>query len=271
MYTDTANNLYKSSLLTLDQTNGILGINQASITYTNLAGSNIEADLEISGGAITQNTYGTVDAGLFLTANNVNATSGGRIEMKDNVNNRGWRIDNNGTYDNHLQITAYSSNIGRLCMDFDGSQNVGIGTVTDSAYRLKVDGSMNVTVSLFAPGKQFMIDHPNPALTNTHYLRHSCVEGPTRGDTLYRWTLTTIHKTCVQSLPSYSPYLNENWQFLVRATNSFGRGYVTLSPCETFFTLTTNQEGTYSILGIATRKDDASNSFQVEPVKCIPV
>ena len=271
IYTDTANNLYKSSLITLDQTNGTVGINQASTAYTDLDGTSIQAALEISGGAITQNTYGTVSAGLFLSANNLNATSGGRIELKDNVNNRGWRIDNNGTYNNHLQITAYNANVGTLCMDFDGSQNVGIGTVTDNAYRLKVDGSMNVTGSVDASVKFFLIDHPNPALNKTHSLRHSCVEGPSRGDTMYRWTLTTINKTAQQSLPSYSPYLNENWQFLVRSTKSFGRGYVTLSPCETFFTLTTNEEGTYSILGIATRKDEASNSFEVEPVKCIPV
>ena len=269
IYTQTANNLYTSSLVTLDETNGILGINQASTTYTDLAGTSIQAALEISGGAITENTYGISSTGLFLSANNLNATSGGRIELKDSVNNRGWRIDNNGTYHNHLQITAYDANVGTLCMDFDGSGNVGIGSVTSNAYRLKVDGDMSIVGGTLTPAKMFLIDHPNPALNKTHSLKHSCVEGPSRGDTLYRWTLTTIHNTFVQSLPSYSPYLNENWQFLVRSTNSFGRGYVTLSPCETFFTLTTNQEGTYSILGIATRKDEASNSFEVEPAKYV--
>jgi hypothetical protein len=57
----------------------------------------------------------------------------------------------------------------------------------------------------------------------------------------------------------------------VRATDSFGRGYVTLSACETFFTLTTNQEGTYSILGIATRKDEASLAFDKQGVEFVPV
>ena len=272
IYTDKANNLYKSSILNVDETNGIVGINQTAQSYTDLAGTSIQAALELSGGSITINTFKQENiAGLFLTANNVNAGSGGRIEMKDKVTNKGWRIDNNANTSNHLQITAYSANVGTLCMDFDGSGNVGIGSVTDSAYKLKVDGNMLVTSNstVSGTGKLFMIDHPDPALHNTHFLRHSCVEGPSRGDTLYRWTITTIHKTAQQSLPSYSPYLNENWQFIVRATDSFGRGYVRLSPCETFFTLTTNEEGTYSILGIATRKDEASRSFELEPVKCV--
>ena len=270
IYTDKANNLYKSSILNVDETNGIVGINQTAQSYTDLAGTSIQAALELSGGSITINTFKQENiAGLFLTANNVSAGSGGRIEMKDKVTNKGWRIDNNANTSNHLQITAYSANVGTLCMDFDGSGNVGIGSVTDSAYKLKVDGNMLVTSNstVSGTGKLFMIDHPDPALHNTHFLRHSCVEGPSRGDTLYRWTITTIHKTAQQSLPSYSPYLNENWQFIVKATNSFGRGYVTLSPCETFFTLTTNEDGTYSILGIATRKDEASRSFVLEPVK----
>jgi len=155
-------------------------------------------------------------------------------------------------------------------MDFDGAGNVGIGTVTSNAYRLIVDGSMNITGSVnVTPIKSFLIDHPDPALNKTHSLRHSCVEGPTRGDNLYRWTITTMNNTFVQPLPSYSPYLNENWQFIVKATDSFGRGYVTLSPCETFFTLTTNEEGTYSILGIATRKDEASHSFDQQGVESV--
>jgi len=264
MYTVKENNLYKSSRLYLDESNNLVGINQTSQIYTDLSNTIITSALEISGGSINIHTYEN-DAipGLYLTANEAGMESGGRIELNDAGNNLGWRIDNNSSYNNHLQITAYDNNVGTLCMDFDGSANVGIGTVTESAYRLKVNGDMLVTGDSLTSGsgKLFVIDHPNPALNNTHYLRHSCVEGPTRGDTMYRWMITTMNKTAQQSLPSYSPYLNENWQFIVRSTNSFGRGYVTLSPCETFFTLTTNEEGTYSILGIATRKDEGVMAY----------
>jgi len=124
--------------------------------------------------------------------------------------------------------------------------------------------------SLFVSGtKSFEIPHPNPALKETHSLRHNCVEGPTRGETLYRWTLRTENKKCVQTLPSYSPHLNERWQFLVQAVNSFGKGYVKISPCESFFTLFVNEEGTYSVIGIATRKDRASLGFDATGVEGI--
>ena len=115
--------------------------------------------------------------------------------------------------------------------------------------------------------KSFVIDHPNPALTKTHKLSHCCVEGPTRGETLNRWSLTTTNKTCVQALPSYSPFLNENWQFFVNGIGHFGTGYVTLNQEETEFTLTTSQDGPYSVLGIATRKDKAALTFDIKGIE----
>ena len=193
------------------------------------------------------------------------------MELRDIQNNIGWRIDNNASYNYHLQISSFNGTSPTLAMDIDTAGFVGIGNVANSSYRMEVTGDMNVVGDIYAPStKPFTIDHPNPAMTNTHKLRHSSLEAPTRGDLLYRWTLTTTNKTCHQSLPSYSPYLNENWQFLVRSTNSFGRGYVTLSPDETVFTLTTNENGTYSVLGIATRKDRGALTFDeqgTEPVK----
>ena len=265
IYTDKANNLYKSSLLTFDETNGILGINQRSATYTDLAGSNIQAALELSGGAITVTTE---LPGLYLMGNG----QGGRIELQDVLTSTGWQIDNNASENHHLQFNSYNSTVPTRVMDIDTAGFVGIGSIANSSYRMEVTGDLNVTGTITKGGGiPFLIDHPNPALTHTHKLKHTSLEAPTRGELLYRWTLTTTNKTCHQSLPSYSPYLNENWQFLVRATHSFGRGYVTLSPDETSFTLTTNEEGTYSILGIATRKDKGALSFELEPVKCIPV
>jgi hypothetical protein len=263
--TTTANNLYKSSLLTFDETNGILGINQRSQTYTDLAGSNIQAALELSGGAITVNTE---LPGLYL----MGYGKGGRIELCDVIRQKGWQIDNNASYNHHLQINSYNNTVPTLVMDMNNTAgNVGIGNVANSSYGLEVTGDMRIVGNLSTGhSKPFLIDHPNPALTHTHKLKHTSLEAPTRGDLMYRWTLTTTNKTCRLTLPSYSPYLNENWQFLVRSTKSFGRGYVTLSPCETFFTLTTNEEGTYSVLGIATRKDKGALPFDeqgTEPVK----
>ena len=107
----------------------------------------------------------------------------------------------------------------------------------------------------------FLIPHPNPAKNSTHLLRHCFVESPTRGDNLYRWTLTTTNRIVEQSLPSYSPFLNENWQFFVRPTRSFGRGYAVLADDERSFRLIVSEDGTYHVLGIATRKDAAAKAF----------
>jgi hypothetical protein len=147
------------------------------------------------------------------------------------------------------------------------TQTVGIGVEADAINRLKVQGDVSITGNLLAGSKSFLIDHPNPALKDTHILRHCCVEGPSRGETLNRWMLTTSNGTCVQALPSYSPYLNENWQFLISAKESFGSGYVILSPDETSFTLYSTEDGTYSVVGVATRKDGGPLDFDVEPIK----
>jgi hypothetical protein len=145
---------------------------------------------------------------------------------------------------------------------------VGIGGEADTGNRLKVFGDVLITGDLYVDGsKSFLIDHPNPTLKDTHLLRHCCVEGPTRGETLNRWMLTTSNSSCVQALPSYSPYLNENWQFFVSAKNSFGTGYVILSEDETFFTLYASEDGTYSVVGVATRKDKGALSFDEKGVE----
>ena len=92
-------------------------------------------------------------------------------------------------------------------------------------------------------------------------LRHCFVESPTRGDNLYRWTLTTTDRCARQVLPSYSPFLNEGWQFFVNSVSSWGQGYVLLSSDESQFTLLVNEDGVYDVLGVATRKDAAAKAF----------
>jgi hypothetical protein len=276
------NNLYRSSVLYMDETNGVVGINQKTQNYVDLSGTAIREALEISGGGITVNVNranfeGTPIPGLYLIANNVAAGSGGRIEMYDAVNQFGWRIDSTVGTVHRLKIQSregVSTNPLKLVMDMrNDNAFVGMGILADTVNRLKVDGDVVINGNLTVNGtKSFAIDHPNPALKDTHILRHCCVEGPSRGETLNRWMLTTRNGTCVQALPSYSPYLNENWQFLISAKNSFGSGYVTMSPDETFFTLHATEDGTYSVIGIATRKDKDSLSFDeqgIEPIKLV--
>ena len=63
--------------------------------------------------------------------------------------------------------------------------------------------------------------------------------------------------------------MNEDWQFLVSSINSFGNGYATLAEDERSFTLTVNEEGSYSVLGVATRKDETAKLFDKTGVEFI--
>jgi len=126
---------------------------------------------------------------------------------------------------------------------------------------LFIQGNLDVSGTLSKAAGSFLIPHPDPAKNSTHLLRHCFVESPTRGDNLYRWTLTTTNRVADQPLPSYSPFLNENWQFFVRPTRSFGRGYAVLADDERSFRLIVSEDGAYHVLGIATRKDAAAKAF----------
>jgi hypothetical protein len=133
-------------------------------------------------------------------------------------------------------------------------ENSGTGT-------LYIQGNLDISGTLSKTAGSFLIPHPDPAKNSTHMLRHCFVESPTRGDNLYRWTLTTTDRVAEQSLPDYSPFLNENWQFFVRPVRSFGRGYAVLADDERSFRLRVSEDGAYNVLGIATRKDPAAKAF----------
>jgi hypothetical protein len=193
--------------------------------------------------------------------------------LYDASNQYGWRINNNATIGNRFQIESRSSpSQSKIIVDIrpvNNSVSTAIGNIVNTSdtgnesYTLTVYGNVHITgnYTVFSGTKSFQIEHPNPLLKDSHYLRHSCVEGPTRGDTLYKWILRTQNRICVQELPSYSRHLNENWQFMVSPTNSFGSGHIRLSEDENSFTLTVSEEGTYYVLGIATRKDEGALDF----------
>ena len=148
---------------------------------------------------------------------------------------------------NHLYYSRFLS----LVED----NNVG-GTGT-----LYIQGNLDVSGTISKTAGSFLIPHPDPTKNSTHLLRHCFVEAPTRGDNLYRWTLTTTHRVAEQELPAYSPFLNENWQFYVNPVACMGEGYGVLAEDERSFRLLVTEDGTYTVLGVATRKDAAAKAF----------
>ena len=128
-----------------------------------------------------------------------------------------------------------------------------------------------VTGNFVASGgtKTFMIPHPDPAKTKTHKLVHACIEGPTRGDTLYRYTVQikvdkkSQRGTATINLPSYFKFLNEDVQVWVTPMDCFGRCYGTIDEKYAELTVFGDVSGQYNVLVMGTRKDpDAVRGFE---------
>ena len=141
-----------------------------------------------------------------------------------------------------MQSTIILNNV----LAIDGNNNrVGINTSYYTA-DLQVNGTVSKTAG------SFVINHPDP-IKNDYKLRHSFVESPTTGDTLYTWSLSTFNSTFSYILPSYFGYLNENPQVWVTSldTDFVGRGHIE----NNILRLETTGDGVFNILCVATRKD----------------
>ena len=105
-------------------------------------------------------------------------------------------------------------------------------------------------------GGSFRIPHPNPEFRYNRTLVHSFVESPTRGETLYRFSVITNSNTKRVQLPDYFKYLNEDVLVKVSPVGHFGTAFVTLDADLNYFDLTSDVDGEYNVLLIGTRKDN---------------
>jgi len=101
----------------------------------------------------------------------------------------------------------------------------------------------------------FKISHPDPAKTDTHFLIHSTVEAPTRGENLYRYDFKTINCTASIELPDYFKFLNENEQVWVKPKDNLGNGYGVVDDMQSCVTFITDTDGEFSAVILGTRKD----------------
>jgi hypothetical protein len=141
----------------------------------------------------------------------------------------------NTTAGNSCYVTiggGSTSEVGLLFGDKDGAEVAGIkyhnNTSTmvirvnnanpftiDSSGDATFTGDVAVTGELTAGTKTFKIDHPLPALNDTHQLVHSCIEGP-RADLIYRGVATLASGQAVIDLDEVVGMTDGTWELLCR-------------------------------------------------------
>jgi hypothetical protein len=122
--------------------------------------------------------------------------------------------------------------------------------------KVSIYDTLRVAGNLVKSSGYFEIEHPlQPALG----LRHSFVEGPTRGDNMYRYKITTVAGGAEIELPAYYPYLNEDPMIWLTAEDG-------PAPATAKYDRHTNRiqisskvpNATLNVLVVATRRDVAA-------------
>jgi hypothetical protein len=116
----------------------------------------------------------------------------------------------------------------------------------------------------------FKIPHVNPQKSNTHEMFHTSVEAPSRGENIYRHEITTIGCNATLQLPDYHRHLNTNEQIWVTPKDHMGSAYGILNQDRTCVEFTSNCDGAYLVLIIATRNDCVSYKTWVGAERLIP-
>ena len=254
--------------------------NIASGNYTFVGGGNNNSNASvgsvIAGGrsnCICSNPFGD----NFIGAGNTNCIIGARNVISGGYfnTNSGYYSTIGGGYGNiicnnpvlHGFIGAGESNTlsGGYQNGILGGRSNTVSTIRAFIIGGNLSASANCTTYTNALSKAsgtFRISHPDPSKTASKYLQHSFVESPTRGDNIYRYTITTLNCAASVELPDYYKFLNENDQVWISPKNHFGSAYGIVNSCQSCVGITSNCDGEYNVLVIGTRKDiDAKNGW----------
>jgi hypothetical protein len=167
--------------------------------------------------------------------------------------------------DAEIQIGVAGSGMNCAVLQFNyvgngssggGGNNLGLGFFGNNNILRVYSTGITINGSISKSSGSFDIPHPNKAKEKQGYrLRHSFVESNSRGDNLYRYTITTNRCKAEISLPDYFKHLNENPQVFVAPVNvlGIGRGWVCAALEKVY--IETSFDGTYNVLVIGTRKD----------------
>jgi hypothetical protein len=178
-----------------------------------------------------------------------NMPNGGNVQMLIGVN------------------TSAPANVGIIQFNYASSgfpgnmigsgSNLGIGLKNSNNVLQVYHSGLQINGGLTKSSGSFDIPHPDPVKQIRGYrIRHCFVESNTRGDNLYRYTITTINGKAEITLPSYFKYLNETPQMFITAADvfCFYKGRV---DAEKVY-IESSIDGTFNVLVIGTRKDQAA-------------
>jgi hypothetical protein len=138
---------------------------------------------------------------------------------------------------------------------------VVIGTDGQGAGDCQVVIGVSATTNIYLCGTvskssgTFRIVHPNPKKKGK-FLYHSFVEGPTRGENFYRWSVDVSGGSCSMKLPNYYKYLNENGMAWIYPVDHFGEGHAKVDDAGDNLNICADRDGCYNVLLLGTRCDE---------------
>lgn len=132
----------------------------------------------------------------------------------------------------------------------------GMHILTGQGYSYAAS-STTCAYSIYKNVNNFRIPHPDPSCFGMN-LYHTVIEGPTRGDTLYRYNIKTCNCKAEIPLPGYFKYLNECPQVWVTPNDNFGNAYGEIDEDMSKISFCSDTEGCFSAIVIGTRKDKSA-------------
>ncbi len=192
-----------------------------------------------------------------------------------------------GNPNGHMGELVFKTNDGSStseAMRIDKGGDVGIGTSTPSE-KLDVVGNLTVSGSVSKGSGSFKIDHPLPAMSETHHLVHSFVEGP-KADLIYRGSVALVDGAATVDLDAAATMTSGTWEVLCRDPQVWVQneeGWTQVRGSISGATLSIEAQDadctdTVSWLVVAERKDpnivganwtDAEGRVIVEPLKTV--
>ncbi len=190
--------------------------------------------------------------GLYATGDSSGSTNGRNWGIKGYAVDGGTRVGVEGRVDTGAN---YAAGIVGTVGSYDSASIPG----TFAGY---FNGNVKITGSISKGSGSFDIPYPEESMADEGYrLRHSFVESPTRGDNLYRYSVSVSEGKAVVELPEYFKFLNENPQVWVSPDGHFGRAYGEVSEDLTKLEINADEDGEYNILLVGTRKDEVAREF----------